>query len=277
MKRFKYAAVLTIAGSDSGGGAGIQADLKTFSALGCYGTSAITAVTVQNTVGVTGIHSIPAEVVKAQIIAVMDDIKPSAVKIGMVHSAELAVAITEALQAYPDIPIIFDPVMVATSGDPLIKENTLTTFRSTLFPISTLLTPNLDEAALLLGRSINNLEEMRWAAADILKTGCFAVLIKGGHLIAEKLYDIYLDQAGKEQILESAFIESDNLHGTGCTLSAAIAAHLSAGNSLNAAITLSRQYVFKAIRYGAEVKTGEGHGPLNHFFNPLKLHLYEMV
>lgn len=276
MKKYKYAAVLTIAGSDSGGGAGIQADLKTFSALGCYGTSAITAVTVQNTLGVTGIHSIPAAIVAAQIKVVMDDIKPAAIKIGMVHNAELASAIAITLQAYPHIPVIFDPVMVATSGDLLIKDNTLATLRTALFPVTTLLTPNLDEAALLINSKITNRQEMIAAATEILQTGCFAVLLKGGHLQGEKVYDVYVDQDGKALVFEASFIKSENLHGTGCTLSAAIAAHLSLGNSMEDAISKSRAYVFNAILHGKDVKTGNGHGPLNHFFNPQKLQQYEM-
>lgn len=276
MNQYKYPSVLTIAGSDSGGGAGIQADLKTFSALGCYGTSAITAVTVQNTLGVTGIHSIPAAIVQQQIKAVMDDIAPSAIKIGMVHSAELALAISETLRAYPDTPVIFDPVMVATSGDKLIEDNTLAALRTTLFPAATLLTPNLDEAALLIGREINSLPEMLSAAKEILQTGCFAVLLKGGHLKGEKVYDIYIDQKGKEKVFESEYIISENVHGTGCTLSAAIAACLSIGNTLEEAVHHAREYVFNAILNGRNVKTGNGHGPLNHFFNPQKLLLYEM-
>lgn len=276
MKSYKYASVLTIAGSDSGGGAGIQADLKTFSALGCFGTSAITAVTVQNTLGVTGIHSIPPEIVEAQIRSVMDDIQPAAIKIGMVHNAELALAIAAALQSYPGVPVVFDPVMVATSGDKLIKEHTVATLKSALFPLTTLLTPNLDEAVLLAGGQISNLTEMRLAAAEILKTGCFAVLLKGGHLKGETVYDIYLDKTGKEVVFESVFIQSGNLHGTGCTLSAAIAAHLAMGLELEQAIGPSREFVFHAILHGRMVKTGRGHGPLNHFFNPQKLQQYEM-
>lgn len=276
MKQYKYSSVLTIAGSDSGGGAGIQADLKTFSALGCYGTSAITAVTVQNTMGVKAIHSIPADLVEAQIRSVMDDIAPTAIKIGMVHSAELALAISLALKTYPLVPVIFDPVMVATSGDQLIKDNTLATLRTALFPISTLLTPNLDEASLLVNRKITDLSDMRLAAKDILQTGCFAVLLKGGHLKGENVYDIYLDRQGNETVFESVYIASKNLHGTGCTLSAAIAAHLSLGQNMENAIEKSREYVFHAILHGKEVKTGNGNGPLNHFFNPQKLAVYEM-
>lgn len=276
MSNYKYQSVLTIAGSDSGGGAGIQADLKTFSALGCYGTSAITAITVQNTLGVTGIHSIPADIVAGQIRAVMDDIVPSAVKIGMVHSTELAVAISETLQQYQNTPIVFDPVMVATSGDRLIKEDTIAVLKTALFPVTTLITPNIDEAELLLGIKISNVKEMRNAAKSLLDTGCFAVLLKGGHLKGEKIYDVYVNQQGEEKIYESQFIPSDNVHGTGCTLSSAISAYLAMNQTLEASITKARIYVYNAILNGQNVKTGKGHGPLNHFFNPQKLQLYEM-
>jgi len=276
MTYLKYPAVITIAGSDSGGGAGIQADLKTFSALGCYGTSAITAITVQNTLGVTGIHQVPEGIVTGQISAVMDDIAPAAVKIGMVHSAALATAIAETLKAYPGTPIIFDPVMVATSGDQLIENDTLETLKTTLFPMATLLTPNLDEANLLTNRQIGSPEEMRVAAQEILLNGCFAVLLKGGHLKGPKVYDVYLDQHGTEILFESTFIDSWNVHGTGCTLSSAIAAFLALGEGLESAVGKARKYVFNAILQGRQVKTGKGHGPLNHFYNPHKLQLHEM-
>jgi hydroxymethylpyrimidine/phosphomethylpyrimidine kinase len=276
MKQYKYAAVLTIAGSDSGGGAGIQADLKTFSALGCYGTSAITAITVQNTIGVTGIHSIPPEIITGQIKAVMDDIAPKAIKIGMVHSAELALAIAETLKSYKDVPVVFDPVMVATSGDKLIEENTISVIKKALFPLSTIITPNLDEARILVDHPINNVDEMMAAARELLATGCFSVLLKGGHLKGEKVFDVYVNQQGVEKTFESTFIESENVHGTGCTLSSAIAAYLALGNSAEESIKKAREYVFNAIVSGKDVKTGHGHGPLNHFFDPEKLQKYEM-
>lgn len=277
MTVYKYPSVLTIAGSDSGGGAGIQADLKTFSALGCYGTSAITAITVQNTMGVSGIHSIPEDIVSRQIIAVMDDIKPAAIKIGMVHSAEMAVSISETLAKYKDTPVIFDPVMVATSGDKLIKEETVSVLKRVLFPLMTLITPNLDEAEILTGQSITSVQEMQKAAKALLQSNCGAVLLKGGHLKGEKLYDVYINSNGDELIFESDYIDSENVHGTGCTLSSAIAAYLALGNDLPLAIEKARIYVHDAILFGKDVKTGQGHGPLNHFFNPQKLELHEMV
>jgi hydroxymethylpyrimidine/phosphomethylpyrimidine kinase len=276
MKTYRYASVLTIAGSDSGGGAGIQADLKTFAALGCFGTSAITAITVQNTMGVTGIHRIPAAIVEGQIIAVMDDIQPSSIKVGMVHSTELAITISNALQKYPRVPVVFDPVMVATSGDKLIEDDTIAVIKKALFPLSQLITPNLDEAVVLAGKPITNVQEMKEAATTLLQTGCKAVLLKGGHLKGEQVYDVYADQQGKQAVFTSSYIVSHNVHGTGCTLSSAIAAYIALGASLEDAIVQAREYIIKAIEEGKDVQTGKGNGPLNHFFNPKKLQKYAM-
>jgi hydroxymethylpyrimidine/phosphomethylpyrimidine kinase len=270
MKKLHYHSVITIAGSDSGGGAGIQADLKTFSALGCFGTSAITAITVQNTCGVYDIHSIPPSIVSHQIKVVMEDIHPTAIKIGMVHSAELALAIATSIRKY-NVSIILDPVMVATSGDKLIEDNTIALLKKELFPLATLITPNLDEAQLLTGTTIRNVDEMRIAALEILKTGCTSVLVKGGHLKGERVYDVYRNNKGKEQVFESPFIDTTNTHGTGCTLSSAIAAFAAQGFGMIESITKAREYVHTAIENGKHVQTGKGNGPLNHFFNPQKL------
>lgn len=275
-KQFKYTAVLSIAGSDSSGGAGIQADLKTFNALGCYGTSAITAVTVQNTLGVTGIHSIPDDIVQGQIKAVMDDIKPVAIKIGMVHSAELAVAIAAVLKAYPQIPVIFDPVMVSTSGHRLIESDTITTLQKELFPIARLITPNLDEAEILAAMKISTLGDMKEAASRMVQAGCNTVLVKGGHIKGADLFDVYLDRNGLEKIFRSGAIETQNTHGTGCTLSSAIAAFVALGNDMVRAIEKAKVYVHQAIVSGQDVKTGEGPGPLNHFFDPKQMIKHEM-
>jgi hydroxymethylpyrimidine/phosphomethylpyrimidine kinase len=276
MKRYHYPGVLTIAGSDSGGGAGIQADLKTFSALGCFGTSAITAITVQNTMGVTAIHSVPAPIVAGQIKAVMDDIAPAAVKIGMIHTAELAHIIADTLSHYPGLPVILDPVMVASSGDKLIKDETIETLKHRLYPLAAVITPNLDEAAILSGMKISNLDEMKLAAQKIIEAGPHSVLLKGGHLKSKELYDVYLDEAGKEVVFRSEWIDSNNVHGTGCTLSSAIAAYMALGNNLVNAISRARAYTRSAIAEGRDVQTGKGHGPLNHFFAPEKLYKYEM-
>jgi hydroxymethylpyrimidine/phosphomethylpyrimidine kinase len=275
MKQYKYTAVLTIAGSDSGGGAGIQADLKTFSALGCFGTSAITAITVQNTRGVFGIHSIPPATVREQIEVVMDDIHPAAIKIGMVHSAELAGAIAEALRKYR-VPVILDPVMVATSGDKLIEDNTIDVLKRELFPLADLITPNLDEAQLLTGMTIQHTDDMRVAAHRLIKAGCNAVLVKGGHLRGTMVTDVYLDSAGKEKIFTSPYIVTTNTHGTGCTLSSAIAAFRARGVMWIEAITEARNYVHEALVHGKDVRTGTGSGPLNHFFNPQKMITHEL-
>jgi len=272
----KYISVLTIAGSDSGGGAGIQADLKTFSALGCFGTSAITAITVQNTLGVTGIHSIPPEIVAGQIRAVMDDIQPAAIKIGMIHSPELALAIAETLLLYPHVPVVLDPVMVATSGDRLIESSTISILKEKLFPLVTLVTPNLDEAAILADMSLHHLSDMHKAADRILHTGCNAVLVKGGHLAGKELFDVYKDQQHNEHIISSQHIETENTHGTGCTLSAAIAAYLARGERLVTAINKASEYIHAAIAAGQHVRTGKGHGPLNHFFAPEKQITHEL-
>jgi hydroxymethylpyrimidine/phosphomethylpyrimidine kinase len=274
--KYSYASVLSIAGSDSGGGAGIQADLKTFSALGCFGTSAITAVTVQNTLGVFDIHSIPPNIVREQIRVVMADIKPAAVKIGMVHTAVLAHSIAAVLKDYASVPVIFDPVMVSTSGHKLIEDDTIEALKSSLFPLASLITPNLDEAELLTGMKINDLEDMKAAAKVLVSNGCNAVLIKGGHLTGPILYDVFLDSGGYQEIFESEAILTYNTHGTGCTLSAAIAAYLTLGNELPEAVFKARLYLRQALENGKNVKTGQGYGPLNHFFNPEKLIQYEL-
>jgi hydroxymethylpyrimidine/phosphomethylpyrimidine kinase len=276
MSKYRYPVVLSIAGSDSGGGAGIQADLKTMSALGCYGAIAITAVTAQNTLGISDIHPIPVEFVKAQIKAVMDDLKPSAIKIGMVQSTELAIGIASVLREYLGIPVVFDPVMVATSGDRLIANNTVETLKEQLFPLVKMVTPNLDEASILAEMEIHTIGDMKKATLQIMQYGCNAVLIKGGHLKGPDLYDVYLDKNGDERIFRSTAIDTVNTHGTGCSLSSAIASFIALGNDLNTSISKSKIYVQNAIEHGKDVKTGEGHGPLNHFFDPQKLVKYEI-
>lgn len=271
MQKYTYPVVLTIAGSDSGGGAGIQADIKTISALGCFATTAITAVTVQNTLGVKAIHPVPISFVTGQIRAVMDDMKPAVIKIGMVHSAELAAAIAAVLRDYPGIPVILDPVMVASSGDRLISAGTVEVLKKELFPLSTLVTPNLKEASILADREINNPGEMKLAADELLKLGSLAVLVKGGHLTGPNLVDVYAHRDGYGKQFPSLAIDTVNTHGTGCSLSAAIAAHLAMGEDLELAIDQSITYIQEAILQGADVISGGGHGPLNHFFAPQKL------
>jgi hydroxymethylpyrimidine/phosphomethylpyrimidine kinase len=269
---YQYARVLTIAGSDSGGGAGIQADLKTFAALGCYGMSAITALTAQNTVGVQRIHAVPAEFLKAQIQSVIEDIGVDAIKIGMLHAPEIVQVVAWAIDHYQLQRVVLDPVMVATSGDRLIANETVDVLVRELFPRVSVITPNLDEAALLLGRDIPNAQALDQAASDLLAMGASAVLLKGGHLAGDEVVDLLAQTHGSVQRLASPRIASRNVHGTGCTLSSAIAAYLALGHPLAEAVTLARGFILNAIAHGAEVRTGHGHGPLNHGFAPIPLH-----
>ena len=268
----RYTRVLSIAGSDSGGGAGIQADLKTFAALGCYGMTAITALTAQNTLGVSGIHGVPPEMLKAQLSAVLDDIGVDAVKIGMLHAPDIVRTVAWALRHYGVKQVVLDPVMVATSGDRLIAPDTVQVLVDELFPLATVVTPNLDEAALLLGRPIADAGELDAAARDLLALGAKAVLLKGGHLPGDEVADLLVSGDGPAQRLASPRIASRNTHGTGCTLSSAIAAYLALGHPLDQAVAKARGYILQAIAEGADVYTGAGHGPLNHGHAPLALH-----
>lgn len=267
----RYARVLTIAGSDSGGGAGIQADLKTFAALGCYGMSAITALTAQNTVGVQGIHAVPASFLKAQIQSVMDDIGVDALKIGMLHEPGIVEVVAWAIDHYNIRQVVLDPVMVATSGDRLIAQETVQVLVRELFPRVTAVTPNLDEAQLLLGQPIADAQALDAAAQGLLAMGAKAVLLKGGHLVGDEVVDLLVQANGRTRRLASARIPSRNVHGTGCTLSSAIAAHLALGHGLEEAVVLARTFILSAIEQGAQVQTGQGHGPLNHGFAPQPL------
>jgi hydroxymethylpyrimidine/phosphomethylpyrimidine kinase len=267
----RYARVLSIAGSDSGGGAGIQADLKTFSALGCYGMTAITALTAQNTVGVAGIHAVPPAFLKAQLCAVLDDIGVDAVKIGMLHAPEIVEVVAWAIDHYRIEHVVLDPVMVATSGDRLIEEATVDVLRRELFPRASVITPNLDEAALLLGRPLRGESDLDQAAADLLAQGARAVLLKGGHLPGDQVVDLLATPAQPWLRLRTARIASRNVHGTGCTLSSAIAAYLARGLALPQAVERARAYILEAIRSGAEVQTGRGHGPLCHGHAPVPM------
>lgn len=267
----RYARVLSIAGSDSGGGAGIQADLKTCAALGCYGMTAITAITVQNTLGVTGIHGIPLDTVRGQIDAVVQDIGVDAVKIGMLATPDVVSVVADAIRRHGIRNVVLDPVMVATSGDRLIVPETAQVLVQELFPLATVITPNLDEAALLLGRSIDGIAALDAAVADLLAMGAPAVLLKGGHLSGDLVMDVLGRQgrqAGDYLRLQSQRIVTHNGHGTGCTLSSAIASFLAQGLALEAAVTEARSYILGAIEAGAEVYTGQGHGPLNHGYAP---------
>ncbi|RYF25353.1 MAG: bifunctional hydroxymethylpyrimidine kinase/phosphomethylpyrimidine kinase [Comamonadaceae bacterium] len=265
----RYARVLSIAGSDSGGGAGIQADLKTFSALGCYGMTAITAITAQNTLGVTGIHGVPPEMLKAQIDAVVQDIGVDAVKIGMLHSPEIVHVVAQAIREYGLPHVVLDPVMVATSGDRLIASETVSTLVAELFPLAALVTPNLDEAGWLLERRIDGEAALDAAAEDLLALGARAVLLKGGHLPGDWVIDVLAAQGSARHRLQSARIATHNGHGTGCTLSSAVASFLALGEPLQEAVEKARAYILGAIAAGADVHTGRGHGPLNHGYAPV--------
>lgn len=268
---FRYIRVLSIAGSDSGGGAGIQADLKTFSALGCYGMTAITAITAQNTVGVSAIHSVPAAVLRAQIRAVLGDIGADAIKIGMLHSPEAVGVVAQALDDYRIAHVVLDPVIVATSGDRLMAPETVQVLVTELFHRATLVTPNLYEAGLLLGREITVATQFDAAALDLIALGAPAVLLKGGHLVGDEVVDVLATRDGHTQRWASPRIASRNVHGTGCTLASATAAHLALGLGLHQAVTEARRYVLAAIASGAAVHTGAGHGPLNHAHAPLAM------
>jgi len=270
---FRYARVLSIAGSDSGGGAGIQADLKTFSALGCYGMTAITAITAQNTLSVSAIHGVPPEVLRSQIRAVLDDIGTDTIKIGMLHSPEIVAVVAQALDEYRIAHVVLDPVMVATSGDRLMAQETVQVLVTELFHRATLVTPNLDEAELLLGRKISQATQLDAAACELLTLGAPAVLLKGGHLAGDEVVDVLATADGRTQRWTSPRIASRNVHGTGCTLSSAIAAHLALGLDLPQAVIESRRYVLASIASGAAVRTGAGHGPLNHAHAPLAMRL----
>ncbi|MBC7733364.1 MAG: bifunctional hydroxymethylpyrimidine kinase/phosphomethylpyrimidine kinase [Bacteriovorax sp.] len=271
----QYPRVLSIAGSDSGGGAGIQADLKTLSALGCHGMTAITAVTAQNTLGVTALHAVPAAIVKAQIAAVFDDIGVDAVKIGMLHSPQTVHVVAEALARYGVRHVVLDPVMLATSGAVLMAPEAVDAMVRELFPRASVVTPNLHEAALLLGRAVNSItriDQLDDAARDLLALGAPAVLLKGGHLEGDTVVDVLAAVNVEWRHLQSPRIASRNLHGTGCTLASAIAAHLALGHALDQAVVLARRYILQAIAGGADVRTGAGDGPLNHGHAPVPMH-----
>ena len=267
-RTLSYARVLSIAGSDSGGGAGIQADLKTFAALGCFGMTALTALTAQNTLGVRAIHAVPLEMLNAQIDAVVEDIGVDAVKIGMLHSAATVQAVATAIDRHRLERVVLDPVMVATSGATLIDREAIEVLVTQMFPRAALVTPNLDEVALLVGRPLATEDDMYAAARELLARGARAVLLKGGHLAGDTVSDLLLAHDAQALWLRGPRIPSANTHGTGCTLSSAIAAHLARGATLEDAVRRARDYVRGALQAGAPVRTGAGSGPLNHAWQP---------
>lgn len=262
-----YRRTLTIAGSDSGGGAGIQADLKTFAANGCYGASVLTALTAQNTLGVTAIHPVPPDFVRAQMEAVFSDIGFDAVKIGMLFSVELIETVAAALKEFRPANVVLDPVMVAQSGDRLIRDEAAAAIKELLIPLADLITPNLPEAEVILGRPVTDAAAMTEAARDLARLGCGAVLLKGGHLAAAPGTD-YLYRPGRDRLVEytAAPVTTVNNHGTGCTLSSALAAHLAHGLTLEGAVQAAKDYITGAIAAGVDYTLGHGAGPVHHFY-----------
>ena len=256
---------LTIAGSDSGGGAGIQADLKAFSANQVYGASVITAVTAQNTCAVTAVHEIPADVVHAQIDAVLQDLKPQAIKLGMLFSPAIIRTVAKALSGY-DGTVILDPVMIAKSGDALLQEEAVATLKSDLLPHVDLLTPNLPEAAKLLGAdAAQDQQDMQDQALALLELGPGAVLMKGGHSTGDTCTDLLLSGSAQPLSLSASRVYTRNTHGTGCTYSAAIAAQVACGLPLTDAVTAAHSYLQRAITAADDLTIGSGHGPVHHF------------
>ncbi|CAA0098696.1 Hydroxymethylpyrimidine/phosphomethylpyrimidine kinase [Starkeya nomas] len=256
---------VTIAGSDSGGGAGIQADLKTFSALGVYGASVITALTAQNTLGVTGIHDVPPAFIAAQIDAVFSDLAVDAVKIGMLSRPEAIEAVAAGLARHGQSTVVLDPVMIAASGDRLLVPEAVESLRSLLLPRALLITPNLPEAAALLDEApAENLAQVRGQAERLKALGPRAVLIKGGHGEGPESTDVLLDEGGFFE-LSAPRVSTRNTHGTGCTLSSAIAAGLAKGLPLRAAVEGAKDYLTRALARSEELEIGRGHGPVHHF------------
>ncbi len=259
--------VLSVAGSDPSGGAGIQADLKTFSALGVYGAAVLTALTAQNTRGVTGVHGVPAAFVADQLDAVLDDLDVRAVKTGMLWSADVVTAVVDVLGRHQVPELVVDPVMVATSGDRLVDEGTVEAIRDLLVPMATVVTPNLPEAAALAGAPVPaGEEEMAAVGAALRGTGARAVLVKGGHLSGAEAVDVLVDKDGVLR-LAAPRVRTNNTHGTGCTLSSAIAARLTLGDALRPAVTAAKDYLTGALRASTELQVGAGAGPVHHFYD----------
>lgn len=271
----KYPCIVSIAGSDCSGGAGIQADIKTISALGGYAATVITALTAQNTMGVSGIYPVPSAFVTQQIQAVMEDICPSSMKIGMINHVEIVESIAQAINQYQPQHVVLDPVMVSTSGCKLISDEAITAITRQLIPITEIITPNLSETEILTGIHAHDQETMCQAAKILLSQGCKAALIKGGHLEGNRMCDLLLTQESETPYLfEAPKVESKNTHGTGCSLSSAIATFLALETPLPVAVEKAKEYVYQGIMAGKDVQIGNGHGPLNHFFAPQPMHIF---
>lgn len=268
---------MTIAGSDCSGGAGVQADLKTFSALGVYGMSAVTAITAQNTLGVYDIMAVTPLVVGRQIDAVFDDIRPDAVKIGMLFNKEIIDVVADKLRENSAVNVVLDPVMISTSGSCLLREDAIDSMIERLFPIADIITPNRHEAEHIASMKIESFADMLMCGSRILDMGAGAVLIKGGHFDVDDMTD-YLFAPGLIEPLKftSRRVPSRNTHGTGCTLSSAIAAYLSLGYELVDAVGRAKEYLSNALSHGADIAIGGGHGPVNHFYEPHKLNIKQL-
>lgn len=293
----KYYTALTIAGSDSCGGAGIQADIKTMSALGVYAASTITAITVQNTKGVYAIQKINADIVSGQIKAVMDDIKPLAIKIGMVNDSDTIRAIAQTIKEYiidniksykekaeankcankhKGFKLIIDPVMVSTSGCHLMQEDALDIFVKELLPLATLLTPNIPEAEILANMKIQSSKDIKQAASAISHLGCKYVLIKGGHFEGTEKIDYLFENGNLIETYYGKSVNTRNTHGTGCTLSSAITSFIALGNDMSTSIKNAKAYLSNAIEAGKDIEIGEGHGPVDHFYAPKSLFIRQL-
>ncbi|MEP0709813.1 bifunctional hydroxymethylpyrimidine kinase/phosphomethylpyrimidine kinase [Parvibaculum sp.] len=261
MQNGKQGRVLIVAGSDSGGGAGIQADIKSVTAMGGFAMTAVTAITVQNTLGVTGIHEVPLDIVVGQMRAVMEDLGVDAVKTGMLHNAEIVEAVAEELSRTEELPVlVVDPVMIAKGGASLLEASAVSALKEVLIPLSALVTPNIPEAEVLTGRKIVDVEGQKAAADALLGLGADAVLVKGGHLSGDLIFDVLATQE-TIQVFSSPRIDTRHTHGTGCALASSIAALLAQGIDLTAAVAAARDYVHEAIRTAPGF--GQGHGPLN--------------
>lgn len=277
-RRKTYPVVLSIAGSDSSGGAGIQADLKTFAALGVYGTTAITAITAQTTQGVHSQLAITPLMVYDQIVAVIEDLHPSFIKIGMLSNADIVIAVAEALSKYRT-PIILDPVIISSTGHRLLSEEAQEVVKQRLLPLSLLVTPNIPEMIALTNHPITTLEDKLQAAKHLFDYGVKAILLKGGHEEGDLKNDILFgsSQSGIHHTIFTAdTIPTRNTHGTGCTLSAAITAYMARGYGMAEAIVEAKRFITEAIRSGADIEIGHGIGPVNHSFNPQKMMVYEI-
>ncbi|MEQ9796787.1 bifunctional hydroxymethylpyrimidine kinase/phosphomethylpyrimidine kinase [Parvibaculum sp.] len=261
MQNGKQGRVLIVAGSDSGGGAGIQADIKSVTAMGGFAMTAVTAITVQNTLGVTGIHEVPLDIVVGQMRAVMEDLGVDAVKTGMLHNAEIVEAVAEELSRTEELPVlVVDPVMIAKGGASLLEASAVSALKEVLIPLSALVTPNIPEAEVLTGRKIVDVEGQKAAADALLGLGADAVFVKGGHLSGDLIFDVLATQE-TIQVFSSPRIDTRHTHGTGCALASSIAALLAQGIDLTAAVAAARDYVHEAIRTAPGF--GQGHGPLN--------------